>query len=57
VVSPFSDQRRLVVACSSGLPSKARGRAAPEDSGDASRPGGRAQEATERLCIDGLAWK
>jgi hypothetical protein len=57
VGSPFSDQRRLVVACSSGLPSKARGRAAPEDSGDASRPGGRAQEVVERLGIDGLAWK
>jgi hypothetical protein len=40
VASFFSALKRPAVACSGGLPSKARGGAAPEDSDCASRPGG-----------------
>jgi hypothetical protein len=40
VASFFFASKRPVVACSGGLPSKARGGAAPEDSDCASRPGG-----------------
>jgi hypothetical protein len=44
------------VACSSGLSSKARFGPAPEDFGDASRPGGGAGKAVEWLSIGSGKW-
>jgi hypothetical protein len=51
VVSSLSGLKRLVVAWSGRLSSKAMRGPASKDSGDASRPGGRAREATERLGV------
>jgi hypothetical protein len=57
VASFFCASKRPVVACSVGLPSKARGGAAPRDSNCASQPGSGARELAERLGVSGLAWK
>jgi hypothetical protein len=54
--SSLSASKGQTVACSGWLLSKARVAPAPKDSGDASRPGGGARKAAERLGVGGGRW-